>query len=62
MRDRIAAHKRKLIHSGDSTQTQGQVILPVSFSAMKTTVRRPEKPTPPEEDEEEDMVRLRRER
>jgi len=59
--DRMATPKRKLIHSGESTQTQGQVMLPVSFSAINTMVRRPEKPTPPEE-EEEDIVRLRRER
>jgi hypothetical protein len=52
----------KLIHRGDNTHTHGHVMLPVSLRAMKTTVRRPEKPTAPEEEEEEDIVRLRRER
>ena len=58
---RMVIPRRKLIHSGDNTQIQGQVMLPVSFKAMKTTVRRPEKPTPPEEEEEEDIVRFLRE-
>jgi hypothetical protein len=42
---------RALIHRGDSTHHQLQVIWPVSFRPMKSTVRRLGKPTPPEEEE-----------
>jgi len=46
---RIAAASRRLIHIGDSTHTQGQVICPVSLRPMKRIVSRPGKPMPPEE-------------
>jgi hypothetical protein len=55
---RIAIARRALIHRGDSTQTHGQVICPVSFRPTNNTVRRPGKPIPLEE-EEEDMVSFR---
>jgi hypothetical protein len=49
---RIVRPIRALIHRGDSTQTHGQVILPVSFRPINRTVSRPGKPIPLEEDEE----------
>lgn len=39
----------KLIHSGDSTHNHGQVIPPVSLSAMKRIVSNPTNPIPPDE-------------
>ena len=39
----------KLIHRGDNTQTQDQVITPKSFNVMKTIVSKPPKPMPPED-------------
>jgi hypothetical protein len=50
---RIARTIRALIHRGDNTQIQGQVMWPVSFRPINRTVRRPVKPIPPDEDEEE---------
>jgi hypothetical protein len=50
---RIAIASRALIHRGDSTHHQLQVIWPVSFRPMKRTVSRPGKPMPLEEEEEE---------
>lgn len=44
---------RALIHRGDSTHHQLQVICPVSFRPIKSTVRRPGKLAPLEEYEED---------
>jgi len=49
---RIATASRALIHRGDSTHTQGQVMLPVSLRPINNTVSRPGKPIPLEEEEE----------
>jgi hypothetical protein len=48
---RIATASRALIHRGDSTHHQLQVILPVSFKPINRIVRRPGKPIPLEEEE-----------
>ena len=45
---------RALIHSGDSTHTHGQVMWPVSFRPINSTVSNPENPIPLEEEEEEE--------
>ena len=49
---RIAVLIRALIHKGDNTHNQGQLITLVSFSPINNTVRAPVKPIPPEEEEE----------
>lgn len=46
----------RLIQIGANTQTQGQLMKPVSFRVMKTMVRRPEKPIPPDEDDDEELI------
>ena len=44
--------RRALIHRGDSTHHQLQVMLPVSFRPINNTVKRLGKPIPLEEEEE----------
>jgi hypothetical protein len=41
-----------LIQIGESTQTQGQLIYPVSLRPIKRTVKRPGNPIPLEDEEE----------
>jgi hypothetical protein len=42
---------RRLIHSGEITQIQGQEINPVNFRPINSTVSKPGKPIPLEEEE-----------
>lgn len=44
----IATHNAALIHIGENTQIQLQLITPQSFNTMNTIVSRPENPIPPE--------------
>ena len=54
---RMAIAIRALIHKGDNTHNQDQLITLVSLRPTNNTVSRPEKPIPEEEDgEEEDIV------
>ena len=39
----------RLIHIGDNTQNQDQVITPKSFNVIKTNVSNPANPIPPED-------------
>jgi hypothetical protein len=41
-----------VIQIGDKTQSQDQLITPVNFRAIKTMVRSPQKPIPPDEDDD----------
>ncbi len=41
------------IHIGDSTQIQVQLIIPISFRVINTTVNNPINPIPEDEDEED---------
>lgn len=52
---------RAEIHSGESTQIQGQVMWPVSLRPINKTVSKPENPIP-EEDDDDDICVRRRER
>ena len=51
---RIAVLIRALIHKGDNTHNQGQLITLVSLRPTNNTVRAPEKPIPEDEEDEED--------
>jgi hypothetical protein len=46
---RIVRPSRALIHRGDRTHTQGQVICPVSLRPTNKTVNKPGNPIPPED-------------
>jgi len=48
--------RSRLIQRGDRTQSQGQVMCPVSLRPIKRTVSRPGRPIPPELELELDMV------
>lgn len=46
---RIAIAKAAPIQRGERTQSQDQVIIPQSLRTMKTIVKRPVKPMPPDD-------------
>lgn len=47
--NRIANPRAKLIHRGDRTHSHDHVINPVSLRPMKSTVKRPANPIPPDD-------------